>query len=103
MKVSGETVTDEQIRALRKRTGWKGRAAEDQQTIAVALSTPKWIGFDAKKREDARALCAEMISARDEEITDLFDDLFHAKDKCEKCDANRTAGPSEALCCCDGL
>lgn len=80
MKVTGASITDEQIRAMQKRTGWKGQAARDQQVIATALSTPKWPTFDANKREAARALCADMLNAYND-IPDVFADLFPAKDK----------------------
>lgn len=79
MKVTGESITDNQIRWLRQRTGWKGRAQQDQRTIALALSTSKWIGFDARVRDEARAKCAEMLNARNEGVPDLFDDLFPTK------------------------
>lgn len=81
MKVTGETITDDQIRRLREHTGWKGRAADDQHTIALALSTPKWMNYDAHAREQARAKCAEMLNARNEGIPDIFDDLFAGKAK----------------------
>ena len=81
MKVTAETITDDQIRWLRERTGWKGRAADDQHTIALALSTPKWMNYDAHKREQARAKCAEMLNARDEGIPNIFDDLFPEEHK----------------------
>ena len=81
MKVTGESITDEQIRWLRGKTGWKGRAANDQHTIALALSTPKWMNYDARKREEARAKCAEMFNARNEGIPNIFDDLFPKRAK----------------------
>ena len=55
MRATAELITDDQIRWLRKRTGWKGRAAEDQQVIATALSTPQ------------------------DSIPNIFDDLFPNK------------------------
>lgn len=81
MKVTGATITDEQIRAMQKRTGWKGRAARDQQVIATALSTPKWPTFNASKREAAREKCAEWLNAFNDSIPDVFADLFTAKAK----------------------
>jgi hypothetical protein len=81
VKVTGETITDAQIRWLRERTGWRGHAQQDQHTIALALSTPKWMNFDARKREEARAQCAEMFNARNADIPDLFGDLFPGKGK----------------------
>ncbi len=65
MKVTAETITDEQIRTLRAQTGWKGSAAQlDQQTIALALSKPSWHLYDANKRDEARKLCAEWWNKR---------------------------------------
>jgi hypothetical protein len=81
VRVTGATITDEQIRAMQKRTGWKGRAAQDQQVISTALSTPKWMMFDANKRDAARAKCADMLNAYNESIPDVFADLFPAKAK----------------------
>lgn len=81
MKATGASITDEQIRAMRKRTGWKGRAARDQQVIATALSTPKWPTFDVNKREAARALCAEWLNTFNDSIPDVFADLFPTKGK----------------------
>lgn len=80
-KVTGLTITDEQIRWLQRRTGWKGRAAEDQSVIATALSTSKWFGYDAQKREAARAKCAEWYNAQQASIPDIFADLIPAKPK----------------------
>lgn len=65
MKVTGATITDEQIREIRARTGWRSeRAQRDQATIATALSTPSWFQFDANRRDAARAQCAEWWNAR---------------------------------------
>ena len=80
-RVTGETITDDQIRWLRERTGWKGRAADDQHTIALALSTPKWMNYNAHKRDQARVKCAKMFNARRGSIPNIFDDLFPGKAK----------------------
>jgi hypothetical protein len=98
VKVTGLSITDEQIRAMQKRTGWKGRAARDQQVIATALSTPKWLTFNANKREATRALCADWLHAYND-IPDVFAGLFPAKDKkkIKPIDPDRALAAAEVL------
>lgn len=66
-QLTAGTVTDDQIRWLREHTGWKGEQCQREQSIiATALSQPSWLQFDANKREEARAWCADALNKRDD-------------------------------------
>lgn len=63
--VTAETITDEQIRELRIRTGWLGKVCEESQAdFAIALCRPRDASMQAAKNE-ARTRCAEILNARE--------------------------------------
>ena len=68
--VTGESITDEQIRELRARTGWVGAQCQsDHEIFAIALGHPVpkphyLTGITRMTVAEARARCASIWNAR---------------------------------------
>ena len=64
MKLTADTITDDQIRALRARLGSETYAgsSDDAADCEIAIAAP----IGSLRRVQARARCAEILNARSE-------------------------------------